>query len=439
MRGKIARERDHRRYYMELAKKAYPEDNPEIALQKYVLESWIPKVKFMYKGSRYFINDDILHFRDKELCIARFEIVTGKGLRLFLNKLQNPNNLQEIDHVTEKILDQIFKYALILPDGFLSPRLVTSNWRKVYSEPKYIVTFPEPKFEREHIPDNIRWSFPYNIEYFDHFLPSLKRRSLHDKNGPYTELTRILRPNIDATLLRTCKAFHELGSEMLYGKNILTFDLGNPSIETSPPSYIGKTSYLPDPNRPIMNDELGENKDVTTKAIRQIQSKAPIKSIPGWCYYDPFIRFLYHIRPHNAAHIKTLRFEGEIKTHICSPHSNCYRCYQTDLISSLRLYIPFINHFCTGLKELILYVGHDSKLQVLTYAQRQREFEGAFGKFLENGIRELKTVRVLTIVPAGSNYYTPGSISRTYGVRVQVHVADETRQWFKERANAWDS
>lgn len=143
------------------------------------------------------------------------------------------------------------------------------------------------------------------------------------------------------------------------------------------------------------------------------------------------MRFLYHVRPRNAAHISRLRFRGIVTTHICSSELGCKGCYETGLISSLKLGIPFINAFCTGLRELILEVGYDWQdwPQDVTFGERirQAEFDEAFKSFLENGIRGLKTVRILTIVPVKNKY-------DSYRIGVNVKVAAPIIQWSKERA-----
>lgn len=83
------------------------------------------------------------------------------------------------------------------------------------------------------------------------------------------------------------------------------------------------------------------------------------------------------------------------------------------------------------MKELILEVEYDLQdwPQDVTFGERirQAEFDEAFKSFLENGIRELKTVRILTIVPVENKY-------DSCRIGVNVKVAAPTMQWFKEQA-----
>lgn len=174
-----------------------------------------------------------------------------------------------------EILDRIFHYALVVPGSLLHPNFVSTNWKREYKEPYHWIT-PGPDFS-----SGFAYLFSFGTAQFDDHLAALKRRILHDKKGPYTELSRVLRPKIDATLLRTSKYFHAIGSEMLYGQNILTFCFGSWEMRYSPPSFLGHCQYRPDPTRPTMDNELEDNEYVIKKAIRQIRSRAPLKALPG--------------------------------------------------------------------------------------------------------------------------------------------------------------
>ncbi|ESZ93870.1 hypothetical protein SBOR_5728 [Sclerotinia borealis F-4128] len=435
---------------LEAATKAYPKDNAEVALQKFVVDKWIEGVAFWYNGARYIIGKDTKHFRNKSRCISNFQYQIHSD-RMFLNPLGPSVDLRNVDFVAKKtkvvrkqwahcsegqwnlpttdehhllrfpkeILLRILKYTLVLPAGFVYPKLVSSNWRRHYNEPHHFVSLPET------ITVDHNSGFPYNADYFDTEFPIIKRRSLHDNKGTYTELRRVIRPRIDATLLRTSKYFHEFGSGMLFGNNILSFSgtqHRQRSSDSFPPSLIMNSVYMPNSQRPTVNDELGTVPDVSA-AIQQIQGRNSIKALEGWCYYDDFLRFLYHVRPRNASLIKKLRFHGHVVTHTCSEALGCDRCYKKDLIASLKLYIPFINHFCPGLQELVLEV--DSDFMIENLYKRQQEFDEVFGKFLEDGIRELKTMNVLTIIPKSGEH-----------TKVETHVAAETVYWFWKRANA---
>ncbi|KAF5867971.1 uncharacterized protein Bfra_007167 [Botrytis fragariae] len=397
----------------ELARNAYPQDNLETAVQKYVIEIWIKWAKFKMNGVRYMIAEG--------LCITNSEGEINDRNRLFWNKLQYPVSHHEIDHMTkaqdaaQKVLkhksegqwnvpryfkthflkfprDNIFKHALVaLPGNVISPNLLTTNWKKRYIEPSHKI-------------------YLY-----------IGCKTLRDTKGKYVKLQRILRPQIDATLLRISKIFHEIGSILLYRHNTFHFGMANESIEKSSPSWIGKWAYRPEPSK------RGIDKGSITKAIRQIQSKVVVTSVPAWCYYDPFIRFLYHVRLRNSSFVKKLRLEGTIKAHECSRNTCRLQC-DDDIITSIKCYTPFINTFCPWLHELTLEVDIDYWGALPTPASRQSEFNGMFLQLLENEIRELKTVRVLHVVAAKP--------PRDHYQKVDVGIARDTIQWFKERETA---
>ncbi|APA08866.1 predicted protein [Sclerotinia sclerotiorum 1980 UF-70] len=385
--------------YAKLAQETYPQDDPETALRKYVVENWIYRVKFTH-SARYFITHDYHNFRPKDGCMSKFEVIMDAQRQLFLNKPQSSLCLQEIDRTTaamksarrvhknqsedqwnvprdhktyfskfpREIHVNIFRHALLpFASCLICPKLVTSNWKNNYSETHHTSCATIPGQGLVYDGDSSRCEMPWYLAYFDNSLVSFMRRTLHDKQGPYIELRRILRPQVDATLLHTCQTFYEIGSRLLYGMNILTFYMASDTTFNNPPSWIGGNSYRPDPSK------IGITKESTPKAIQQLRDKAIITAIPGWCYYDPFIRFLYHIRPRNSASFDR-------------------------------------------------YEGHDG----IRSDKSQKEFDRIFKEFLENEIRELKTVRVLTLVAA-----TGGR------KQVNMHIAKETLLWSHDRAAAW--
>ncbi|TGO42784.1 hypothetical protein BHYA_0005g00490 [Botrytis hyacinthi] len=68
-------------------------------------------------------------------------------------------------------------------------------------------------------------------------------------SSPHVELTRVLRPIIDATCLRTCKKICELGSQILYADNAYSFKMNGTEITDSPPTLMfeGSNYHLPSP------------------------------------------------------------------------------------------------------------------------------------------------------------------------------------------------
>ncbi|TGO36024.1 hypothetical protein BHYA_0137g00030 [Botrytis hyacinthi] len=366
---------------------AYPEDNLETAVQKYVVKNWIKWANFKTNGVRYIIAEG--------LCITKHEGETNDRNRLFWNKLQYPVDPREIDRMNKakeaarsvlkhksedqwniprhsdthflnfprEILDSIFKHALVaLPGTVVSPNLLATNWKKRYIEPSHKIHVTGQEFEPHYSDDGHR-PWPYNPAYFDNSHVSFKRKTLRDENGKYVELQRILRPQIDATILRTCKLFHEVGSILLYRQNSFRFGMASETMEKSSPSWIGKWAYRPEPSKHVIG------KGSISKAIQQLQRKAGITSIPGWCYYDPLIRFLSQVRIH-------------------------------------------VDHWGT----------------LPTSAGLQVEFNEIFAQFLKNEIRELKTVRVLKVVAAKP--------PRDHDQKADVSIARDTIQCFEERETA---
>ncbi|TGO28063.1 hypothetical protein BPAE_0032g00050 [Botrytis paeoniae] len=203
--------------------------------------------------------------------VQLFEGEINDRSRLFWNKLQNPVNPHEIERMTKAkdaarkvckhksedqwnvprhskthflnfprdILNIIFKHALVaLPGNVISPNLLATNWKKRYIEPSHKIYITGQDFEPYYSNDGHR-PWPYNPSYFENSLLYIQRKTLHDKKGKYVELQRILRSQIDATLLHTCKVFHEIGSTLLYRHNTFHFGMANESMEKSSPSWIG--------------------------------------------------------------------------------------------------------------------------------------------------------------------------------------------------------
>ncbi|TGO28668.1 hypothetical protein BPAE_0024g00130 [Botrytis paeoniae] len=137
----------------------------------------------------------------------------------------------------DKILKMIFAYTLVAKGGaFVTPTVVTSNWCESYSEADYQISFPDS---------------PYYNGYrsFESGSDVTLRKNVGPRSGipdsaPYVELTRVLRPLIDATCLRTCKQIRELGLQISYADNAYSFKVkGNSMIlYDSPPSLIFEDS-----------------------------------------------------------------------------------------------------------------------------------------------------------------------------------------------------
>ena len=188
----------------------------------------------------------------------------------------------------------------------------------------------------------------------------------HDERGEYTELHKVKRCAIDATVLRTNKNFYERGIRMLYRQDTFIFPMANQGRDHSGPSLlVDLTNFRRriilhrDPRKPLMGDSF-ETLDLPAvgHAFLEISGQAPINELQGWVYYDPFLRWLHMIRPKNAAHIETLSFTGIVKLHTCT-RTLCSQHCDDDLVHSLRLYFPIISQMCPQLKTLIIYAQQD--------------------------------------------------------------------------------
>ncbi|TGO63500.1 hypothetical protein BOTNAR_0099g00270 [Botryotinia narcissicola] len=195
------------------------------------------------------------------LCITKLKGETNDRNRLFWHKLQYPVDQREIGRMAKaketarKVLkhkseDQwnVSKHSkthllnfprVALPGNVVSPNLLATNWKKRYIEPSHKINVIGQDYEPYYSDDGHR-PWPYNPAYFDSSHVSFKRKTLRDKKGKYVELQRILRPQIDATLLRTCKLFHEVGFILLYRHNMFCFGMANETTEKISPSWIGK-------------------------------------------------------------------------------------------------------------------------------------------------------------------------------------------------------
>jgi len=133
----------------------------------------------------------------------------------------------------------------------------------------------------------------------------------------------------------------------------------------------------------------------------QIQNSTHWENLIGWAYYDHFLRFLHSIGPEKAAMIRTLVFSGVV---IHDDHPSDDDLLRDGLLQSLRLYLPFIMKFCTGLEKLVMYEGNygdtdehpefdeDGNLIITP-----NSFEMALRPFIENYIWRISTLKQLQV------------------------------------------
>jgi hypothetical protein len=133
--------------------------------------------------------------------------------------------------------------------------------------------------------------------------PSLVQCTQEDEYGFYTELRRIRMRVIDATFLRVCSNFYLSGNRILYEKNSFIFPMADhDSHKIYPTPLVGQNEVKAGP---------------INRVIFQIRTGVSVKELPGWAYYDHFIRFLHSIGPFNAAILKSLKFTGSVRYHQC--------------------------------------------------------------------------------------------------------------------------
>lgn len=195
--------------------------------------------------------------------------------------------------------------------------------------------------------------------------------------------------------------------------------------KNSPPScYDGETTNRPDPDKPrFSNVERGYEDNIFANALYSILDHIPEQQLEGWVYHDPFLRFLYSIGLKNAALIMTLQFHGVPKMHVCRHGGDCWKVCPQDLVNSLRIYVLFIKHLCTGLRKLIIQVEGDPKFDAAVAAVYADELpstkEEALRPFLENELRIITSINELQVID---------------GDRNEMQWAQDTVQWVGRRA-----
>ncbi|KAE9370754.1 hypothetical protein N431DRAFT_468776 [Stipitochalara longipes BDJ] len=307
----------------------------------------------------------------------------------------------------EEIRRLIFEFALTLPDlYFLQPFVVTCNWVRRWCPSDYIVR-----------------TGTQNKDFSDQHR-SMVWAPRQDADGPYTEILRVYRKPIDASFLRTSKALWEMGNKILYGGNEFYFRMNNPSCLWSPPSLMARGKvYRPNAYKP---EKWEDWKDQVDKIITQIENQVPLRGLTGWAYYDPFLRFLYTIGPENARLLKSLRFEGNIKLHLCAVDCTARsRICDDDLVWSLHLYIPFILKFCPAVEKLTLFVEEDvrSVTNMQLYpVDHPLTYQAALLPLLCNEIREIGALKEIAILT---------------GDDMDLDFVEPAVHWFKERTQKW--
>ncbi|KAI9645073.1 hypothetical protein NHQ30_005807 [Ciborinia camelliae] len=447
---------DVKRNIEEGAKFFHPGVSPEIAMQRYISDypNWVEGIEFIKNGKRYIIGADIELYRDKTKCAATEckEVVHDGGCKYIVAQpLAYPSlslRMDLIDQTSLKMKDlrqrlgahhsedfwnlpkshsrHISKFP---QDASVEPEVVTTN-AVFYREPTYVATPLSLASinDKPHNPNSTYESWRGSA--------MIKEKMIYHEGREIIQLNRILRRAIDATCLRTCKQYYEFGSEILYGKNIFKFTMIPSTDERTKPCWIDGEVYKPVGEMPDLS-QLHDQPQAISCVMDQIRQGVPLKQLAGWAYHDPFLRFLYIIRPHNAALIKTLYFYGWVKLHDCGSFLNdegiCSRC-PCSCFPVMSIYIQFINEFCPGVERVILELNAEQ----FAYGHPEQVglYEQTIIPFLKDRIRELTSVKslVLRSSDTGRDERDRGEICKD----LDFDIAEETIQWFDDRARSWN-
>jgi hypothetical protein len=237
----------------------------------------------------------------------------------------------------------IFEYLLVLqPHDSIVPR-ITRNREAYYSTPTYDTQFHNQIGET------------YKTDPY--YKPRVLFINCKDKHGPYKLMRRLDEPEIGASFLRTCKKFYTIGLPLLYGKNIFTFEISTSRRDVE---FVDRYSKAMEKG-PLYKALLWERNKAIAIGIKQIVQQTHMYKLQDRICHDAFLRFIYTIRPRNAALMKSIVFSGEVK-----PHPYGKRCRQRsgkpctdDITKNMRLYTPFISEFYTNLRTLMIFAAPD--------------------------------------------------------------------------------
>jgi hypothetical protein len=297
--------------------------------------------------------------------------------------------------------------------------MVTSNWKTEWSAQRHNIIFS----------NKLRW---VSLNQCDHICHSITFSRRHDEDGEFIEYREVERAAIDATCLRACRAFFDVGMKMLYSNNTFGFAMCNGSYHQSPPTLLHNEVLRPDPSKPnpVSDPRVLQLVQV---GISEIQNQMDLTSLSGWVYYDPFLRFLHTIGPKKFPLIKSLEFSGLVKLHTCRWEVCKGKC-DDDLVLSLELYIPVISSLLPNLEKLIIHACEDPLPADIQHSNPPNagdddddeenntedppSYESRLQALLKNQIRRLPTIKSLEVFDEACN---------------KVFFAELTMQWFKER------
>jgi hypothetical protein len=208
--------------------------------------------------------------------------------------------------------------------------------------------------------------------------------------------------------------------QILYSKNTFFFLMCNGTIHRSPPTLLlNKTTVRPNPAKPRPASDPQTLQTIQT-GISEIQNQIDYTSLSGWVYYDPFLRFLHSIGPKKFSLIKSLKFSGTVKLHICGGDRCNSKCAD-DLVASLEIYIPIINNLLPNLAKMTINAAKDKLPGPHSFwtGEPLPTFEERFLNLLEKDIRTISSLKVLEVLDAEGE---------------KLSFAEPTMMRFKERA-----
>ncbi|KAN0106129.1 hypothetical protein V8E51_009005 [Hyaloscypha variabilis] len=416
-------------FYMRLALGKHPKDAPHIAFKKWIIENKVPKVFFQSAaGERCILGADIEYF----------------------NPWRRRTNYRK--HQVDDRIFYVRKYKETLtqidrpkPAGALIAHPSESGWRLPRTHKRHFLNFPaeiqhqilEEVLTAPH-PESVQpsvissnWGTKWNTPHFalgtwsdfghlDKYNASIQLAwtPCKDQHGHYFEVRKVFRTPLDATILRTNRHFYRTGIDILYGRNSFTFNMVVTAWRASPPTLLPGDLLLR-PNPGIPNRDHWAIK--MNEAVQFIESSVDSHQLPGYIYYDHFLRFLHFIGPKNATRLRTLEFRGFVKRHPCRDKF----CAQKgeEFIHSMRFYTLFINKFCRGVEKIILHADEDTFYcyggPVAVDDIAPPTHKEAMLPFLENELRTIQTLKVLEIVDINK---VP-----------DTSYAEPTIAWLKER------
>ncbi|TEY71738.1 hypothetical protein BOTCAL_0087g00050 [Botryotinia calthae] len=480
---------------LDAARKEFPDEKlASRALEKYAKKHWIEGRYFWKDGFRYVCGSDIQYFtaivprfERKDSCgprkrtyhvakntptLAMIDRPKKKGLQSLVAHQSQSEWALPRDHdrhllkFPQEIIDMISRCVLLIEDRAITPDVTTSDWAWAFKSHKTYSLDGEQSLKSE-------LSFNTVITH-----------PCKDQEGTYFKLRRVYRPRIDATLLRVCKSFRDNATRLLYEEKVFHFTTMDWSVTGSPISWIDdeNTRGWNIPGTELAQFPLSEASLLLTRiretgqigslkpdsfeldsfalidAIRLIKSSGNPILKDYWCaysYHDHFFRFLQAIGKEKAGMLKTLKFSGPVILHICdgrgsthTPNSSTRSLCSKDLIDTLRLYIPIIFSFCTGLERLVIEVQKDPHPDLLLLLNLgvldagRSVHEKYITSLLEGELRKLKTVKILEVyevsevkdaAPAAEPVVDNPEPKKLMK-REKLDIAEPTIAWFRDGA-----